>query len=772
VDNGSFAEHLRRLREAVGLSQEELAERAGLSSHAVSALERGTRTRPYPHTVRALADALGAGPTERAALVAAVPRRSRAARPPADVPATGRGRRLLEPTTPLRGRERELADLVALVREQRLVTLTGLGGVGKTRLGLAVATAAAPHFADGVAHVELAPVLDPGAVLPAIADALDVEPGPAPDPVAAVFDRLRDREVLLLLDNLEHLLDAAPDVAAVVEAAPGLSVLATSRAPLRVRGEREVAVEPLAVPTGPDDVATSPAAELLLERARAVQPAWGTAPGDAEAVTTICTRLEGIPLALELAAARARLLGPRALVGRLDDALTEGSRDLPERQRTMRATLDWSHGLLDEDARGLLRLLSVFVGGFRLDDVEGVVQQYAAARPAAVLGLLEHLAEHSFVASDPATGRHRLLEPVAQYAHQRLVEAGEQERALRAHAAHFLAVAEETAPSFQRADQVVGLARMDAEHPNTMAAMERSLAAGDAVTAARFGWSLWMYWWLRGHHRPGRRLTEQALAHELPDDVRARAELAAATMAFSMDDIPASRAWWSAAADRTADGGDPVAHANAVAGLGLAELASGELDAARECFLRATPFAEAGGPDGEWTAALAQVWLGTVALLVGEADRAVEHIARGLASARRRGDRLTAYVALFNLSQLELQRGRLAAARAHLAEGMRLTQETGDQSNLAYLLDAQAVLEAADDGHSRVPLLLGAAQSIREAVGARGYGYYRPDPQAIAAAAAEARGLLGDDRFDDALDTGRGLGPDEAVILVLGGRAH
>jgi tetratricopeptide (TPR) repeat protein len=209
-----------------------------------------------------------------------------------------------------------------------------------------------------------------------------------------------------------------------------------------------------------------------------------------------------------------------------------------------------------------------------------------------------------------------------------------------------------------------------------------------------------------------------------------------------------------------------------VAGHGLAALASGELEAARASFLRATPFAEAGGPEGEWTAALAQVWLGTVALLVGEPDRAVDHIERGLASARRRGDRLTAYVALFNLSQVELLRGRLPVAREHLAEGMRLSRETGDQSNLAYLLDAQAVLEAADDGHARVPLLLGAAQAIREGVGARGYGYYRPDPGAIAAAAAEAREVLGGDRFDDALDTGRGLGPDEAVLLVLGGPAH
>jgi predicted ATPase len=761
----AFGARLRRLREGAGLSQEELAERAGLSSHAVSALERGTRTRPYPHTVRALADALGAGDHERAALIAAVPARGRAARTAAaDAVPTVRSRELPVPTTELLGRERELDRACGLVRTRRLVTLTGTGGVGKTRLALAVAATVRDLFADGVAWVELAPLLDADGVLPAVADAFDAPRVSGADPVETLVERLRDQETLLVLDNLEHLLEAAPRIAALIEAVPGLTVLVTSRAPLRVRGETELPVEPLGLPGQTED---PPAVRLLLERAGAVSPGWGTAPGDTGAVEAICLRLAGIPLALEIAAARSRVLDPATLLDRLDDALLAGARDLPERQRTMRATLDWSYGLLAEEERVLLRLLSVFVGGFRLDDVEGVVARAGILAPERVLPLLEGLAEQSLLVT--TDGRSRLLEPVAQYARTRLDEAGEWPAAASAHAAHFLDLVETTAPRYRDGGQVAALARIDLEHPNVTAALERLVVDGDHAEIGRFGWALWMYWWLRGHHTHGRRLVEPSLHHPLPPDVRPRAELAAATMCFAMDDVPAARRWWQAAEAHS--GADPVAAANAVAGVGLSALAVGDLAEARDCFERAVPLGTAGGADGDWTVALAHVWLGTVDLLEGDPDAAVGHIEQGLASARRRGDRLSAYIALYNLPQVELGRGRHGEARRHLDEGMRLSLETGDLSNLAYLLDAMAVLEAAEGTHARVPILLGAAQGIRETAGARGYGYYRPDPAVIAAAADEARRHLGADRYDDALDHGRGLPPEDVVGRVSGAPA-
>ncbi|MGH3507020.1 MAG: hypothetical protein ACRDO2_07425, partial [Nocardioidaceae bacterium] len=359
-----------------------------------------------------------------------------------------------------------------------------------------------------------------------------------------------------------------------------------------------------------------------------------------------------------------------------------------------------------------------------------------------------------------------------QYARDRLETAGEWEAAATAHAEHFLVLAEQAAPQYQRAEQVEWLARIDAEHPNLMAASERSLAAGRVESSARFGWALWMYWWLRGHLVPGHRHMEAVLAHDLPNGVRARAELAAATMAFAMDDIETSRRWWRAAERHSEGTPDLVSHANAVAGVGLSLLAEGDLAGAADCFRRTAPIAAAAGPAGEWTGALNEIWLGTVALLTGDPDRAVDHIERGHASARDRGDRLTTYVALFNLSQVEAARQRLDVARLHLEEGMRLSLETGDLANLAYFLDALAMLEAADGRHARVPILTGAAQGIRETIGARGYGYYRPDPAQGLRAADDARSHLGADRYDDALDVGRGLSPREAVALALGARTR
>ena len=752
---------LRALREGAGLSQEELAERAGLSPHAISALERGTRTRPYPHTLRSLAAALHLDESQRAALLGAVAPRS--ARSSTDAVAARAPRALPAPATPLIGRDDDVARVADLLRTSRLVTLSGPGGVGKTRLVLAVAAGVRERYTDGVRLVELASLLEVDQVLPAVADAVGVVRDPARPVAEDLVDSLRGQDLLLVLDNAEHLLEVAPDVAALVEAVPDLTVLTTSRAPLRVRGETEYAVEPLAVHDLPDGT-PSPAARLLLDRAQRVSPGWGSEPREAAAVAATCQRLAGLPLALELAAARARLLDPTSLLDRLDTALEAGPRDLPPRQRTMRATLDWSYGLLDAPGRRLLRLMGVFVGGTTLSDLESVAARCAVGG-AELVTHLEVLVEHSLVISEPAA-RLRLLEPVAQYARDLLEDAGEWEEAARAHAAHYLLVAEANHSSYRDGGQVLALTRMDLEHANLNAAAERSMAAGDVETPARMAWELWLYWWLRGNHDHGRRFTETALVHAaaLPDDVHARAALAAATMAFAMDDVPAAAEWWVVAREHAGD--DPSILSNAIAGEGLAALVAGDLDTARDCFERAMRHAEAGGPEVQWTWGLAHVWLGTVALLEGDADEAVRLVEAGLESARSREDRLSSYIALYNLFQVELGRGDHVAARRHLEESTRLSLETGDQANLAYLLDAGAVLAAATGQHARVPLLLGAAQAIREALGSRGYGYYRPDPATIDAAAADARAHLGTDRYDDALDTGRGLSPADAAAML------
>jgi tetratricopeptide (TPR) repeat protein len=408
--------------------------------------------------------------------------------------------------------------------------------------------------------------------------------------------------------------------------------------------------------------------------------------------------------------------------------------------------------------------MGTFVGGATLADLEAVAGLVGTG-VAEVVTSLESLVEHSLVVAE-ASGRLRLLEPVAQYARDLLEESGEWADAARVHATHYLAVAEATSSSYRDGGQVSGLTRIDLEHANLTAAAERSLAAGDVETPARMAWELWLYWWLRGHHDHGRRFAEGVLAHgaELADEVHAKAALAAATMAFAMDDVAAADVHWRRAHEHA--GALPEVLANSVAGEGLVALVEDDLARARDLFLETVVHADAAGPGSEWTWALAHIWLGTVALLQGDPDEAVRLIEQGLASARRRGDRLTSYVALYNLFQVELARGDHAAARRHLQEGTRLSLETGDQANLAYLLDAGAVLAAAAGQHARVPLLLGAAQAIREAWGSHGYGYYRPDPAAIEAAATDARTHLGADRYDDALDTGRGLSAEDAAAML------
>ncbi len=772
----TFGALLRALRGSAGLTQEELAGRAHLTVHAVSALERGLRTRPYPSTVRSLAAALDASDEQLAQLLAAVAGRPRTSTRAADGSGLARLAGVPTPPTALVAREQELEQLRALLSDpgHRLVTLTGLGGVGKTRLGIEAARAVDGEFADGVAFVPLAPVLDASQVLAAIGAATEADVTEGADARTAVAAVLADRRLLLVLDNVEHLLAAGPDVAALIGTCPGLTVLATSRAPLRVRGEHEFPLHPLAVPA-PEaataaSVEASAAGALFLDRARAVAPTFDVSDHDAVAVAKICTRLAGIPLALELAAARTRLLDAHSLLDRLDEAIAlDGARDLPARQRTLAATLDWSYGLLSPAEQGLLRASSAFSGGFTLDAIEAVAGRAGTVRPDQVLALIESLAEQSLVTAEPLTGPRRfvLLEPVAQYCRVRLDEAGETDVVTAAHAAHYLGLAERAYREYEGSDQVAWLDLVSAEHANMATAVTRAVAAGDGDVAGRLCWSLWLYWWLRGHSLHGRRLVESALELPMRSAVRARAEIAAATTAFRLGDVAASARRWRSGLELARECDDLLSQTNATAGAGLVALASGDPEQAEEQLIAAQALGGQVGEEGAWIRGLINVWLGTVAMLQGDPDRAVARVETGLASARRRGDRPTAYIALYNLSQVSSARDDHVSARRHLEEGMRLSVETGDLANLTYFCDALAVVEAAVRDFARVPMLLGAAEGMREVVGNAQFGYYRPDEEGGRRAAAVAFEALGAEAYEDAKDAGRGMEPDDTVRFAL-----
>lgn len=440
---------------------------------------------------------------------------SAANRPVAD----GHPGRLPTPPTPLVGRHAEVEAVAALLRDPatRLVTLVGPGGIGKTRVALDVAVAVQHDFAE-VWFVDLAAVTDPALVAGVISATMGVSSQGNRSALDVLSDRLVDRRVLLVLDNFEQILDAAPDVARLLAAAPGVRVLVTSRSVLGLRGEHDVALGPLPTPPADDaglaEVAASPAAQLFVARAQEVRPGFALTAENAAAVAEVCRRLDGIPLALEVAAARVRLLQPAALLRRLGDRLDllAGQVDLPQRQRTLRATIDWSHSLLGPDERALFARLSVFASGWTLDGAEAVGTLDGDLD---VLETLSALVGQSLVAVDErAEGdpRFHMLDTVREYARERLSERGEDVATWRRLAEQLIRLSEQAGPALSRPQNRTWLALLDDELDNLRAALSRAVEGDEAGTVVRIAAPLWLYWWTRGQLAQMLTLAEQTAA--------------------------------------------------------------------------------------------------------------------------------------------------------------------------------------------------------------------------------------------------------------------
>ncbi len=539
-----FGDLLRDYRRAAGLTQEELAERAGVSPRSISEMERGGTHVPRRDTIALLASALDLGEHERQAFESLIDARRRQTTAPDTDPTHERERprhnlpRLL---TSFVGREPELQELAALMASSPLLTLVGTGGVGKTRLAQELVREHADSYLDGSWLVELAGLTDASLLPSTVAAAVGLHDLQAHNVVGVLTEYLSQRHLLLVLDNCEHLIDVCAElVVRLLRACRGLHVLATSREPLAIPGEVLRRVLPLRVPDlhqslAPEQLQDCAAVRLFIERARAVNPSLVLSAHNAPAIARICVGVDGIPLALELAAARTRMLSVDQLAERLEqdaDVLSGHSRAGLPQHRTMRATLDWSHAFLSEDEQVLLRRLSVFAGGWTLATAERVCADQAIEHDA-VLDVLARLVDRSLVLVDArdTVARYRLLEPVRQYAAERLEASGESAAFRARHAAAMLELVFTHQAGGAGPDEIASLDRLEVEHDNLRAALRWSLSHDQGLTALRCSAALFRFWERRGHFQEGCAWLERAL-RSVPETPTAERGWALNALAF------------------------------------------------------------------------------------------------------------------------------------------------------------------------------------------------------------------------------------------------
>lgn len=589
--------------------------------------------------------------------------------------------------SPLIGRERELEEVKSLVRERRLVTLTGTGGSGKTRLGLQVAAELTQEFKDGLFWVPLASITDSELVDSMIAAAVGAR--------ERLPEHIGDKRMLLLLDNLEQIVDCAPALGELLETCPNLTLLVTSRTALRLSGERDYEVAPL-----PDHDAVT----LFRERALQAEPR--------EAVEEICRRLDGLPLAIELAAARTRVLPPRQLVERLErrlPLLTGGPRDAPERQRTLRSTIEWSYELLSPEDTQLFVQLAAFAGSFDLEAAEHVCK--------ADLDGLESLLEQSLLRRTEG-GRFFYLDTIHEYALERLDASGEAPRLQHLHAEHYLALAEREWPELRGSGQAAALRRLESEHSNLRAAIAWACAQGRTELALRLAAVLWRFWWVRGLLSEGRRWlgTVLALPVEGLEALRATVLEGAAALAWGQADAEQAQAHAEDALDLFRRIDDRRGVARALNHLGLVSQERGSYERARGFFEESGTLARELGNERGYAVAI--VNLGGLALIEGAYARARELSELGLSLHREQESRDGEAISLLNIGFAALEEGAAGEAKKLLEESRERLEELGFTEYLAFCLEGLASLAATSGAPIEAARLLGRADALREAADA------------------------------------------------------